>query len=134
MILNKEDKEYLKGLSEKWDLNFREPITEGTYRWYLFIYTNLYECSSEYNLTKKDRDILKNIFDKLKPEHKLTWIRRKMYEASPDITATYHRVQVSTRIREHKVALYLMYCIENKEYILDDYMIETFKSLDKYRR
>jgi hypothetical protein len=139
MILKKEDIDYLQELSIKWDLQYREPITIGTYRWYLFMYTNLYNCSPGYQLTEKDREILMKIFRKLQPEHKLTWVRHKIYEYTGDILDL--RIWVerdiaseTTIIKELQIALYLTYCIEIKDYILDDYIIDTFKFLEKYRR
>jgi len=139
MILNNEDTEYLKELSVRWGLKYREPITIGTYRWYLFMYTNLYDCLPEYKIDDRDRRILTSIFIKLKPEHKLTWIRHKLYEASEDIENIKEEEMNSTvigqltNIREFRVALFLMYCLETKDYILDDYVLDTFKYLEKYR-
>jgi hypothetical protein len=139
-MLNKNDIAYLLYRAKTWGLKYREPITVGTYRWYLFMYTNLYECSPGHKIDDKDRRILTSIFIKLKPEHKLTWIRHKLYEASEDIENIKKEemgetiIDQITNIREFKVALFVMHCIEIKDYILDDYVLDTFKYLEKYRR
>ena len=133
MILNKDDIEYLKELSVIWVLKFKEPITEGTYRWYLFMYSNLYECVPGYPLKQRDKEILKSIFKKLLPEHRLTWVRHRMYEAKDYIKGLCvvykgSLVEHANSIREFKVAAYLDYCLATEQYIIDDYMIDTFGS------
>lgn len=138
-MLKKEDIDYLVKLSETWGLEYREPITVGTYRWFLFMYTNLYNCVFNYKLTEQDRRILITLFKKLKPEHKLTWIRHKLYEASEEMKGVEEVLDrfvlcETTNVREMRVALYVMYCLETKDYILDDYVLDTFKYLEKYRR
>lgn len=140
LMLNKKDIDYLIYRAEAWGLKYREPITVGTYRWFLFMYTNLYDCLPDYKIDDRDRRILTNIFIKLKPEHKLTWIRHKLYEASEDIEDIKEEemdltvIGQITNIREFRVALFLRYCLEIKDYILDDYVLDTFKYLEKYRR
>lgn len=135
-MLKKEDIEYIKQAIVTYSIKFREEIPEGSYRWCLFVYSNVLELVPIDNYIK---ELAKKIINKLKPEHKLNWVRHNITELRkdkiPELEENIDRfIDESTNFTDFKILLFLKYCLESKYYLVDDYMLDKCSIISKYER
>ena len=120
-------------------LNVQPELIPGSYRYRLYIYSNLFEKNTleGCNLTGEDKVMLVKIFKSLLDVHALNWVREKLFEIDEDkilaLKNFFLKLVMDTKsFHELKVALYGLRMIEKREYVIDDYMIELIPALSKY--
>lgn len=123
---------------EEWGMKFRdEPLVEGSYRWRLYLYSNLFERNPEENLRSEDKETLIKIAKKFKTEHLPNWVRDAVYDLKEESIEEYKSHLNDLLIKDIsfmqlKIALYGLRLLDDGYYLIDSYMIEKIPSLRKY--
>jgi len=126
--------QYLKDLIIKNNLFIPNDLIEGSYRWCVYIYNNLFNKINI--ILDKDIETLDNLSIKIKSHHLINWVRDKLYEIHPDALGAYLKELNDTKINTfvlYKIKKYLLKkALKEQEYIIDNYIIDNYPNLKKY--
>lgn len=130
--------EYINNLIKETNQYIPNDLTEGTYRWKVFIYSNLFDKLNR-NLTSYELTSILSLVEDIKSHHIINWVRNKLYEIHPNAINSYIKyisMKVLDKDMSFKVFKVLLYlnrmAIDEKEYIIDDYMLEVIPDIKKY--
>jgi len=104
-------------------------VEQDSYRWYRYVYTNLYKG----DITVEERDALTEISGLLRDEHLICWTRKKMYPILPKIS-TYCLLllgvlRTATNANVLRAALCFDRIIQRGNFYVDDYCLEHIPEL-----
>ena len=111
-------------------------LKPGTYRWALYIYSNLYKDGDD-TFSKSDQPLYVQIFDKLRDEHTICWTRDKLIAVDPnkrDNLRKFVFVEILTTKSFFALRVLLHLSRMAGESFLDDYMIHHVPSLKEFVR
>jgi hypothetical protein len=108
-------------------------LKEGTYRWILYIYSNLYTREKDY-INPTDKLFLIEIFKILKDEHTISWTRDKLIELDREKEEELrlcieNNIKLTSSFFKLKVNLYLLRCFEKDWYYADPFILDISKNL-----
>lgn len=113
-----------------------DDLKERTYRWTLYIYSNIYKIGDD-TFDPNDRQMFLDMTEMFKKEHLISWTRDRLIELNKervqDITDYLQdRIKNTVSFFELKVCLYCYREIEDKWFISDPFMIEMSPGLKEY--
>ena len=113
-----------------------EDLKERTYRWSLYIYSNIYKVGDD-TFDPNDRQMFLDMAEMFKKEHLISWTRDKLIELNKEwildiINYLQDRIKNTTSFFELKVCLYCYREIEDQWYVVDPFMIEMSPGLKEY--
>lgn len=111
-------------------------LKEGTYRWYLYFYSNLYKENNDF-INKNDKIMFIDIFKKLRDEHTISWTRNTLIELDKSrIEALQKSILLNIKrtesFHELKVNLYLYRMIDKGWFIADPFIIRVSESIKEF--
>lgn len=137
-IMTDDEVKRLKGYIEDWGMKFRdEPLKEGSYRWRLYLYSNLFERNPNELLKLEDKETLLKISTKFKTEHLPNWVRDRIYDLKENAIDEYKDYLNGLLIKDIsytqlKIVVYGLRLISDGELIIDSYMLTEIPELKKY--
>lgn len=135
-VTESEKKRFLRYI-EDWGLKFREKLKVGSYRWRLYLYSNLFEKDPDSVLVPENRDTLLKWSEKFKTEHLPNWVRSSIYDLKEESIDEYKSylndlLIRSTTFTKLKIAVYGLRLLKDGDKLIDNYMIEKLPELKKY--
>jgi hypothetical protein len=136
--ITEEEKNRFKKYIEDWGLKFRdEPLIEGSYRWRLYLYSNLFERNPNELLKTEDKEALLRMAIKFKTEHLPNWVRDHIYDLKEELIEEYKGYLNDLLIKDIsytqlKIAIYGLRLISDGDLIVDSYMLKEMPELKKY--
>lgn len=135
----------LKELSAKYlhcNLDDNEPgyippdLKERTYRWSLYIYSNLYKIGDD-NFFERDRDLFIEMAQTFRKEHMISWTRDYLIELNKEKILQLHnylndRINNTNSFFELKVCLYLFRELNDNWFVIDQFMIDRSPGLKEF--
>ena len=112
-------------------------LQEGTYRWFLYMYSNMYK-KSEDKISNKDKMAFLYVYRKLRDEHVICWARETLigldHSKKDDILkCILSNILNTDSFNELRVNLYLYRNIKNDLMIADPYILSLSKNLEKFK-
>lgn len=101
-----------------------EDLIPGTYRWYLYLYTNLFGEGDDF-ISRENKLLLIALSKRLRPHDMISWTRRRLIEV-PEEKVTELRRFVLRRIHrtescnELRACLYLARVLSNRVRVIDE--------------
>ena len=111
-------------------------LKEGTYRWYLYMYSNMYK-KDDHCMTREDREILFNIAYKFKEEHLISWTRDHLIEIDrsklKDLnTFLLHKINNTDSFFELKTCIYTIRSLKDKCLTTDPFVLEILPEMKEF--
>lgn len=114
-------------------------IKEGTYRWTLYIYSNLYTEDND-EINSKDREMFIHIASTFQELHLISWTRDTLVELDGSkvgdiLNYLVKRIDSTTSFFELKTALYAHESVSNSSdrgCVVDPFIIKKHPGLEKY--
>jgi hypothetical protein len=143
--MNKEYYERLKYLASKHlncALDDNEPghipadLKDRTYRWALYIYSNLYKVGDD-TFFEKDRQMFLDMAAIFKKEHMINWTRDKLIELDKEkilhlINYLNDRINSTTSFFELKACLYVLRELNDNWFVVDPFILKVSPELGEY--
>lgn len=134
--MNKESIDYINNLIKETNQYIPSDLIEKSYRWKVFIYSNLFDKLDRI-LTVYEKTLILSLIEDLKSHHIINWVRSKLYEIHPEAISEYsyyinNEIVKDTSFKVFKVLIYLNRKLDEKEYIIDDYILSIIPSLNRY--
>lgn len=112
-----------------------QDLKEGTYRWVLYIYSNLYTVGEEFD--PHDRNMFISVSAKFKREHLISWTRDKLielYRGKEKMIYEYlgRRIKETTNFFELKTCIYLFRVLSKEWFVTDSFTLERSPGLKEY--
>lgn len=109
-------------------------LKPGTYRWVLYIYSNLYKEGDD-TFHKQDQPLYVQVFNMLRDEHTICWARDKLIAVDPGKMADLRKfvfVEILTTKSFFALRVLLHLSRMARESFLDEYMIRHVPDLKEY--
>lgn len=102
-------------------------LVPGTYRWYLYMYSNMFKVHDG-QITIDDREMFIKISEKFISEHMISWTRDTLIAIKEDVALELKRylgtvLRDTQSFSELKVALYVLRCIGDNFLVVDSYIL-----------
>lgn len=113
-----------------------QDLIEKTYRWILYIYSNLYKVGED-TFDPADREMLIVIAAFLRKEHLISWTRDTLIELDkekfPQLTDYLtSRIYTTTSFFELKVCLYVLRELQDDWHVIDQYIIDRSHGIKEF--
>lgn len=111
-------------------------LKEGTYRWYLYFYSNMYKEGDDF-INKQDKIMFIDIFKKLRDEHTISWTRDTLIELDKSRIEALQKsillnIQKTESFYELKANLYLYRMINRDWFIVDPFIIRVSENIKEF--
>ena len=110
-----------------------EDLKEGSYRWALYVYSNL----DLKDISSSDRALFLEITKNFRSEHLISWTRESLQELDPDKlddlrTKVLGKLQITQDFNELRILIYLDRVLKNEFYCVDEYILQYCPWLETY--
>lgn len=113
-------------------------LKEGSYRWFLYFYSNMYNDENNF-ISDKDKEMFIKISLKFRTEHLINWTRNSLIPLDTD------KIDKVKKITENilketnnfivlKICIYLKRIILEEWYFIDEYILKYLPFLKEYIR
>jgi hypothetical protein len=111
-------------------------LVPGTYRWYLYMYSNMYKAG-EYELLTEDKTMFLTLANKFRSEHLISWTRDRLLELDICKISQIHQFLLDTILYTYnfytfKVSVYMLRCLNDKWYYTDSFVIKHLPEMRDY--
>lgn len=111
-------------------------LKEGTYRWTLYIYSNLYKIGDDV-FDSKDRQMFISIASKFKEYHLISWTRDTLVELDRNKKGHIYnylneRENCTRSFFELKVCIYVLRILSKKWFVVDPFILKMSPRLKEY--
>jgi len=126
-LYTKKIEEYIKASG----LDMPEDLTPWSYRWRCYIYSNILPAVfGNYKISDEDIDLTTYLLSKVRDVHACNWVRERLYPVESG-TQSFGSI-VNVTYKQLIVYLFFNRCMDNKEYVVDDYMLIHAPQLKQY--
>lgn len=113
-----------------------EDLNEGTYRWYLYFYSNMYKEGNDY-INTADKIMFIDIFKRLRDEHTISWTRDTLLQLDKKRLKSLQKcillnIRKTKSFYELKANLYLYRMINKGRFIADPFIIRVSESIKEF--
>lgn len=111
-------------------------LKEKTYRWVLYIYSNLYKLGED-TIDLADREMFMGIAAFLRKEHLISWTRDTLIELDKEKVPQLkeyllQRIHNTTSFYELKVCLHVLREVAENGYVIDQYIIDRSPGIKEF--
>jgi hypothetical protein len=111
-------------------------LVPGTYRWYLYMYSNMYK-DDEYELLAEDKTMFLTLANKFKSEHLISWTRDRLIELDICKVSQTHQFLLDSILDTYnfytfKVSIYMLRCLQDKWYYTDTFVIKYLPKMREF--
>lgn len=111
-------------------------LKEGSYRWFLYLYTNLFKEGDDI-ITSEDKKMFIQISTLFRTEHLISWVRNKIYQIREEKLAeiNYHIEEILEKTYQLyiiRICLYLKRIFSERWFFIDDYILGKIPTLKHY--
>jgi hypothetical protein len=113
-----------------------DDLKENTYRWNLYLYSNLYKIGAD-TFDNKDRQMFMDIAQTFRKEHLISWTRDRLIELDrskvlPVLEYVKSRIENTISFFELKVCIYMFRDIYSSWFVVDPFIIEMSPGLKDF--
>lgn len=108
----------------------------GTYRWCLYMYSNMYKADED-TLLAEDKTMFLNLSSKFKSEHLISWTRDRLIELDTHKIYQIHQFLLDSILDTYsfftfKVSIYMLRCIQDKWDYTDTFVIKNLPKIREF--
>jgi hypothetical protein len=111
-------------------------LKEGSYRWFLYLYTNLFNENNDI-ISIEDKQIFIQISEKFRTEHLISWVRNTFYNVKKEkindvITYINNLLENTNKLYIIRICIYIKRIFSENWFFLDDYILNKIPELKQY--
>lgn len=135
--MNKSKEEYtelINNMIKQSGFEVPKDLVLWSYRWRCYIYSNVIPAVvKDHPIDKQIRDLTDYIMEKVRDDHALFWVRHRMYPVDSSLTRDTARIHPKfLNYVQFIIWRYFQRCLDRKDYVIDDYMLDNLPELKKF--